>query len=235
MLPPDDKGKAAKSAPRRLTRAEFLDHYRQHRFAWLFLSLLLTITLGAALEALAPRIDLLQLFLAVTLLAAIASAVGERWILSLSYLGVAFLLTRVVQLLVGTQALLSLSQVLWVLAALLAMAAAVRHALRAGPVNAERIFAALDAYLLAGLIFGVCYWLLDQTQPASFGPAENPLPLAHAIYFSFVTIATLGYGDIVPRSELARGLATLEAVSGQLYLAVLVARLVSLYAKQADG
>lgn len=115
------------------------------------------------------------------------------------------------------------------------MATAVRHALQAGPVNAERIFAALDAYLLAGLIFGVCYWLLDQTWPVSFDPASSSLPLSHAIYFSFVTIATLGYGDIVPVNDLARGVAILEAVSGQLYLVVLVARLVSLYARQADG
>jgi hypothetical protein len=50
-----------------------------------------------------------------------------------------------------------------------------------------------------------------------------------AIYYSFVTLATLGYGDIVPRSEVARGLTIMEAVAGQLYLAVLVARLVSLY------
>jgi len=50
-----------------------------------------------------------------------------------------------------------------------------------------------------------------------------------AIYYSFVTLTTLGYGDIVPRSEVARGLAIMEALVGQLYLAVMVARLVSLY------
>jgi voltage-gated potassium channel len=50
-----------------------------------------------------------------------------------------------------------------------------------------------------------------------------------AIYYSFVTLATLGYGDIVPRSELARGLAIMEALAGQLSLAVMIARLVSLY------
>jgi len=50
-----------------------------------------------------------------------------------------------------------------------------------------------------------------------------------------VTLATLGYGDIVPASDSTRGLAILEAVSGQMYLTVLVARLVSLYSKQADG
>jgi voltage-gated potassium channel len=52
-----------------------------------------------------------------------------------------------------------------------------------------------------------------------------------AIYFSFVTLATLGYGDIVPRSEVARGVAIVEAVAGQLYLAVMVARLISIFAR----
>ena len=52
-----------------------------------------------------------------------------------------------------------------------------------------------------------------------------------AIYFSFVTLATLGYGDIVPRTDVARGLAIVEGVGGQLFLAVMVARLVSLYGR----
>jgi hypothetical protein len=77
--------------------------------------------------------------------------------------------------------------------------------------------------------------VLEQTWPASFGAVgASDLPLSRALYFSFVTIATLGYGDIVPKSEVAQGLAILEAVGGQMYLAVLVARLVSLYARQAD-
>lgn len=212
-----------------------LDGYRRHRFAWLFVSLLLTVGAAPAFETLVSGFDPLELLLAVNLVAAIASAAHERWIRLLLLLGGAFLATRGIQGVTGDRALLALSQVLWLLAALLATITTIRHALRAGPVNAERIFAALDAYLLAGLIFGVCYWVLDQTWPASFGPtSESPLPLPHAVYFSFVTVATLGYGDIVPVSDLARGLAILEAVSGQLYLAVLVARLVSLYARQAD-
>ena len=56
-----------------------------------------------------------------------------------------------------------------------------------------------------------------------------------AIYFSFVTLATLGYGDIVPRTDVARGLAIVEGVGGQLSLAVMVARLVSLYGRGEPG
>jgi hypothetical protein len=212
-----------------------LDSYRRHCFAWLFFSLLLTLGANPALEAFVPGPNPLELLLAVNLVAATASAARARWIRVLLSLGVAFVVTRGVRAVLGIEALLPVSQVLWVSASLFATAITVRHALRAGVVDAERIFAALDAYLLAGLIFAVCYWLLDQIWPASFGVASaSDLDLAQAIYFSFVTLATLGYGDVVPASDSARGLAILEAVSGQMYLTVLVARLVSLYAKQAD-
>ena len=212
-----------------------LERYRRRRFAWLFFSLLLTIGGHPALERLAPAVNPLGLLLAVNLLAAIASVARERWTWVLLALGVAFAAIRGLQAALGITALLPLSETLWVTAGLLAMAATVRHAMRPGAVDAERIFAALDVYLLAGLVFGVAYWVLEQTWPGPFGaPSARHLDLAHAIYFSFVTIATLGYGDIVPASEPARGLAILEAVGGQMYLAVLVARLVSLYSRQAD-
>ena len=74
MRPSDGKGKAAKSGFRKLTGAEFLARYRRHRFAWLFLSLLLTLAVAPALKTLVPGLDPLELLLAVTLVAAIASA-----------------------------------------------------------------------------------------------------------------------------------------------------------------
>lgn len=212
-----------------------LNNYCLHRFAWLFFSLLLTLGARPALEAFVSGFNPLELLLALNLVTAVASAAHERWIRVLLLLGLAFVVTRGIRTMLGVEVLLPISQVLWVAASLLATVTTARHALRAGAVDAERLFAALDAYLLAGLIFAVCYWLLDQTWPASFGAAaESDLDLARAIYFSFVTIATLGYGDVVPASGSAQGLAILEAVGGQMYFTVLVARLVSLYAKQAD-
>ena len=210
--------------------------YRRRRFAWLFASLLLTFGAHPVLEALAPGVSPLQLFLAANLLVAIASMTAERetpWLVGLAG---AFAASRGLQGLLGIGPLLPLSQALWVAACLVVMAIAARHAMRPGIVDGERIFAALDVYLLAGLVLGVCYWVLDQTWPGSFAIATGSrFDLSRAVYFSFVTIATLGYGDIVPASEAARGLAVLEAVAGQMFLAVLVARLVSLYARQTDG
>lgn len=187
------------------------------------------------LERLVSGFNPLDLLLAVNLAAAIASAVQGRWPWTLLFLGLAFLVTRGIQFMLGIAALLPLSQVVWVVASLLALVATARQALRTGGVNAERLFAALDVYLLTGLIFGVCYGLLNQIWPASLRAASaSDFNLAHAIYFGFVMLAALGYGDVVSVSNTARGLANLEVIGGQIYLAVLVARLVSLYSWQSD-
>jgi voltage-gated potassium channel len=75
--------------------------------------------------------------------------------------------------------------------------------------------------------------VLEHAAPGSIAvasqTAKEGLSLGTATYFSFETLATLGYRAVVPRSEVARGVAIVEAVAGQLYLAVIIARLVSLY------
>jgi hypothetical protein len=210
--------------------------YRQRRFAWLFFSLLLTITGHSAFGMQGVGVAPLELLLALTLVVAIVTAAEDRSIRVLLGLGFAFIVSRFVAALFGVSGLLSVSQVLWAVAVLVVTVATVRHALTAKVVDGERIFAALDAYLMIGLMFAICYAVLDKVDPASFGsPSEIDLTMDRAIYFSFVTIATLGYGDIVPLGGLARGLAILEAVTGQMYLAVLVAWLVSLFARTREA
>jgi voltage-gated potassium channel Kch len=118
----------------------------------------------------------------------------------------------------------------WTIIGLFAAAGALRFAMRATQIDAEHLYAALSAYLLAGVFFGLFYWVLEQIWAGNF-TVPGDFSRASAIYFSFVTLATLGYGDIVPRTDVARGLAVVEGVGGQLFLAVLIARLVSLYAR----
>jgi len=206
--------------------------YRRRRFAWLFCSLILTVGVSPGLRTIAPRVNVIELFLAVNLIAAVATVGREHGAAWMLWISGAFVALRAVQALLGTSGLIPLTQGVWLTGGVLATLATARHAFRSGDVDGERIYSALDAYLLAGLVFGVGYWVLGQLDPAAFNEAE--LSLARATYFSFVTIATLGYGDVVPRSELAQSLAIVEAVGGQMYLAVLVARLVSLYSRQAE-
>jgi hypothetical protein len=117
---------------------------------------------------------------------------------------------------------------LWAVIGLLAAAGALRFVIAAEKVSGEHIYAALSAYLLAGLFFGMTYWVIELSWPGSFGgPSE--FNRESAIYFSFVTLASLGYGDFLPKTDMARGLVVFEVVGGQLFLAVMVARLISLY------
>lgn len=104
--------------------------------------------------------------------------------------------------------------------------------------TSERIFGALCAYIFIGLLFAVFYTHMEYRQPGSFSfsqttIAEHSTDESHLFplfsYFSFVTLTTLGYGDISPVAEHARTLAWFEALLGQLYLAVMVAGFVAVH------
>jgi len=117
---------------------------------------------------------------------------------------------------------------LYGLTGLVAAAASFRFVVTSPKVDSETVHAALSTYLLAGVFFGVLYSAIEFNSPGSFSGPDQFTDSA-ATYYSFVTLATLGYGDFLPRSELARGVATLEVIAGQLYLAVMVARLIGAF------
>jgi hypothetical protein len=98
-------------------------------------------------------------------------------------------------------------------------------------VRLNKIFGAIVAYLLLGIFWSFLYASLELIDPGTIvrGDGSAITSYAEASYFSFVTLCTVGYGDIVPKAHLAMVFANLESVAGQLYLAILVARLVSLY------
>jgi hypothetical protein len=109
------------------------------------------------------------------------------------------------------------------------------YVLHSGRVTSDKIFAAICVYLLAGFVWTYGYALLEDVRPGSFADSteasrtDDVARITQFRYFSFATLTTLGYGDILPRSSTARTMAVLEAVMGQIYLAVLVARLVGLH------
>jgi hypothetical protein len=109
------------------------------------------------------------------------------------------------------------------------------YVLHGARVTMDKIFAAVCVYLLIGLAWTFAYALIDALNPGSFVPLSATAHEKYIIrvlelrYFSFMTLTTVGYGDIVPHSTAARTLAALEAVTGQIYLTVLVARLVGLH------
>ena len=204
--------------------------YLSRRYLILFYTLLLTLVASPLVGAFELNGALIEFFLAVNLLAAVlpVNTGPYRRVLLIVMAGV--WLARPASAWFDRPELSAVTLGIWTAIAFIAAATALRFAIRASEIDSEHLYAALGAYLLAGIFCGLGYWVIEQLAPGSFaGPGD--FSRVGALYFSFVTLATLGYGDIVPRSDVTRGIAIVEAVGGQLFLAVLVARLVSLYAR----
>jgi len=102
-------------------------------------------------------------------------------------------------------------------------------------ISANRVVGAISLYLLLGAIWAVTYAVLEMLLPGSFTGFSEPIRQGWSsewLYFSFVTMTTLGYGDLTPLSATAQTLAYMQAVFGQFYIAILVAGLVSGYITQ---
>jgi len=115
---------------------------------------------------------------------------------------------------------------------LVAMAFTMKQVAIGRDINTNRIVGAVCVYLLLGVIWAMTYTIIEMVSPGSFAgfsPLDDRGWDSEWLYFSFVTMTTLGYGDILPISATARGFAYMQAIVGQFYIAVLVAGLVGAY------
>ena len=210
------------------------------RFGLLFGSLLLTIG-GTAFLADFGLAGASNVLILLNLLALLGVVPG-RWALwaGLGLVAVSLVFWVLSALTVETT-FLPVGQISAVILFVLGTLGCFKVAFSPGLVDRERLAAALSFYLLLGLIFALLFTVIVELRPGSFHfsaarPAEFAArPLADMVYYSYVTLATLGYGDIVPLSPSAKGLAILEAIVGQMYLVVVVARLVSLYGQSESN
>ena len=101
--------------------------------------------------------------------------------------------------------------------------------LRATKITSDEVVGAVAVYLLVGLVSASTYASIELYSPGSFtNPDKSQVQFSELVYLSYVALTTIGFGDILPVSAVARSLIVLEAILGQIYLTVLVARLVSL-------
>lgn len=211
-----------------IKEAGFWQAYNHHRYAVLFYSLLVSLIVMPAASTLGLPQMMIKLLVAASLVAAVLPNVSK---------GRRYLFLAIILLLIFLRFIAEPDEVpinfgpilaLYGLAGLIAAGATLKFVVQAPVVDAETVYAALSTYLLAGLFFGIIYSAIEFMQPGSFaGPGE--FTEASAVYYSFVTLATLGYGDFLPKTDLARGVATFEVIGGQLYLAVMVARLIGAF------
>lgn len=216
------------------------------KFTLLFLSLILLFVLYPAAAELGQGAALLDISGSLILLAAVYAIARQRrakW--AAVILAAATLAANWGGNIVHSRALDLITCLSY--AAFFAFAAIVitRNILSEQQVTFDVIIGGACVYMILGLVWANLFTLLAFIQPNAFGgigvqaeilreqsswfSADN----ADLIYFSFTTLSTLGYGDIVPSSHATRSLAALEAILGQLYLTVLVARLVGLHIARA--
>lgn len=205
-----------------------------NRFRFLMSAILLMILLRPFLEELAGVTLLTDLFFAGILLSGVYAAQGGKYSYWPALILAGLSLTaRGARHFAASPILESVSEgstALFFVLLLVKIGAYIRTERK---VTLDVIFAAVSAYLMLGLIFAEVCRFLEELRPGSFRLAEPGFQDSwEFLYYSFVTLTTLGYGDIVAVSKPARSLAILEAVVGQLYLAVLIGRLVGAYSAE---
>ena len=213
-------------------------HWKAIRFVELLLFIFLVILLSPILNTSPLLSALLAVFFINLLLVTLSFAgfhVRRRWPLILLWL-----LGTLMDIVARQSAnrpvahlLEAASDIARALLILLCVVMILRYVLTSREITVDTVFGAFVAYFLIAVAFSSIYHALVVIEPDSFGMPNNAtMGKGFSLnvqlgYFSFVTIATLGYGDIVPRLPAAQMLAILEAVTGQFYMAVVVAWLVS--------
>ena len=216
----------ASQARSQVQESHFWQTYGQQRYAILFYALLVTLLIIPVIATLGLPATVIKIMLAASLLAAVMPNATRRTRAIL--IMAVFLLVIASFVPEGTLHVKSgLVLALTGITGLAAAAGTLRFMVQSKGVDSETLYAALSTYLLAGVFFSQIYWALECTWPGSLVGPDKTTQIT-SLYYSFVTLATLGYGDFLPRKDIARGVAMFEVIGGQLFLAVMVARLIGI-------
>ena len=212
---------------------------------WLFVTLMIYFLAVPVVEELFPRTKtLLDLFIVAVLMAAAYTVIQHRR----SFILACLLLLMGLALTLGDFGLRSvywdvLGCILLIVFLVMVLTGIVRDVMTTRQVSFDTISGALSGYLLIGILWGFAFQTVEMLWPGSFDFGTQLIKTMHGadyaghnwavlFYFSFVTLTTTGFGDVTPLSATAGQLAISEAVVGQFYMVVLVARLVALYSTQ---
>ena len=215
----------------------FVAHSSNHRgkFSYLFFVQVLLLVLFPYMEKPGLPMILFRLLGAVAFFAAVYAVSENRrqWITALILAIPAGVLNGIFALRTDSQIAVP-TLVTTILFLGFTLVSLLRAVLRSRSVTLETIYGAINVYLLMAILWGIAYLLLETLQPGalSIDTTRHPnhrVDWSDCMFFSFITLATVGYGDVVPVTAHSRSLSILEAVSGTMYVAVLVARLVGLY------
>jgi hypothetical protein len=221
--------------------AIFIEHCRRHRFKILLGMLVLLLVVSPGIELLHTTSltrGVLNLSITLMLLSAAFAVSSSRVRTIIAAVLVApVVIFQIVDVIVPAEGASMAEAVIAVIAVTYIITLVVEYLFRTDEISADTLAASVCIYLLLGVLWAWAYSFVAVVWPGSFNfafPGEDSTlrfggdGSAYALYYSFVTMTTLGYGDIAPASAPARTLAVMQAIVGQIYLTVLVARLVGL-------
>ena len=207
---------------------------KQGNFIYMLAGLLLLLLLAPSFTKYFPSFSgvLVQATLMTLMVIGVWSLKGSVWFTTgITLAGIGVLLS-ITNFFMQSQTFYLISVINVLLFCVISCYAIMKQILFKGEINANKLIGSVCVYLLLGLIWAMMYTIIAYFDPMAFkgiGITSEQLIVWEYVYYSFVTITTLGYGDISPVFPLAKSLAYLEAICGQLYLAILVASLVSAY------
>lgn len=177
---------------------------------------------------------LIQAFFSLILISGVAMVSGGRAVMALAwFFAVGTAAVGWVRLYLPDERLTVLGTTMWIMFFATLAGVILIRVYGEGKINLHHIQGAVAVYLLLGVIWAGCYRLVLHGDPRAFilpAAADEGTLMSKLVYFSFVTLTTVGYGDMTAVHPAARSLTMLEALTGQLFPAVLIARLVSMEA-----
>lgn len=207
----------------------------RHPFLYSLIALALLLVVRPLLNLQGLEAILMTFFLSLVLVGGIYSVIGNRRLLAIALiLGMPALAIQWGELLVENRTATLIGDTFTLGFVAFNTSTVLGYIMHRRQVTIEDIYGGLCGYLLLGVAWAFMFVLLEQLQPGSFAlPGEAPHNhqdlITWLVYYSLVTLTTVGYGDIWPVTEAARSLSALEGVTGQVYLTVLIARLVGLH------
>ena len=206
----------------------------KNNFLYLVISLVVLLLVGALVDQFPSKLGQ-HIFQAVTVITLASSIIDFRSTRILFHTGVGFtvsvLLVVVLGMLLDLSGLSYLHLLILTLFYVWATCLAARQVLFTGPIDGNKIVGAICIYLLIGLVWTLSYLFIAQAIPGAFNGLQQAVwyeNFADVAYYSFVTLTTLGYGDISPVIPIARFLVYMEAIVGVFYMAILVASLIGI-------
>ena len=210
--------------------------HSKERFLILMGLIMALLVLGPILEKFVAIRILIDIFLTAIVLSMLYIATYKKRLVQIGrLLAMVMLISLWLKYFFNYEVFAATSMMIGVLFTIVVTAHTLAFIIKSETVTREVIYAAMVIYLLVAQLWALVYTFLDLIDPASFNLPQGQSDFLIFEYYSFVTLTTLGYGDITPLTKVAKAFSVLEAVVGQLYLVVVVAWFVGMYVSRKSG